>query len=171
MSPLTWASLAFQVMIVSSASYLLWFWLIRNYRATQLASFTLLTPVFASGAEETTEFADAKGQRLPYAPKNTASLGLGFEHPAGWDARLGLTHVGRQFSDALNTTAYDPLGSSGEIAAYTLVNLSANWQVGAASTVYVAVINLADKAYLVSRVNGAFAGARRHLVLGLRSAF
>ncbi len=33
-------------MIVSFASYLVWFWLIRHYPATRLASFTMLTPVF-----------------------------------------------------------------------------------------------------------------------------
>ena len=33
-------------MIVTFASYLLWFWLVRHYPATRLASFTLLTPVF-----------------------------------------------------------------------------------------------------------------------------
>jgi drug/metabolite transporter (DMT)-like permease len=37
--------LAFQTVIVSFASYLLWFWLIRHYPATPLASFTLLTPI------------------------------------------------------------------------------------------------------------------------------
>ena len=45
-SSLAWASLAFQVVVVTFASYLLWFWLIRHYAATRLASFTLLTPVF-----------------------------------------------------------------------------------------------------------------------------
>lgn len=45
-SPLVAASLAFQTVIVVFASYLLWFWLVRHYPATQLASFTLLTPVF-----------------------------------------------------------------------------------------------------------------------------
>jgi drug/metabolite transporter (DMT)-like permease len=45
-SALTGASLFFQVVIVVSGSYLLWFWLIRHYPATRLASFTLLTPVF-----------------------------------------------------------------------------------------------------------------------------
>ena len=39
------SSLAFQTVIVSFASYLLWFWLVRHYPATQLATFTLLTPV------------------------------------------------------------------------------------------------------------------------------
>jgi drug/metabolite transporter (DMT)-like permease len=32
--------------IVSFASYLLWFWLVRHYPATRLSSFTLLTPLF-----------------------------------------------------------------------------------------------------------------------------
>ncbi len=46
LSALTWASLFFQTVVVTFASYLLWFWLIRHYPATRLASFTLLTPVF-----------------------------------------------------------------------------------------------------------------------------
>ena len=39
-------SLAFQIVVVTFASYLVWFWLIRHYPATRLASFTMLTPVF-----------------------------------------------------------------------------------------------------------------------------
>jgi len=46
LSPLAWGSLAFQVVVVSFASYLVWFWLIRHYPATRIASFTMLTPVF-----------------------------------------------------------------------------------------------------------------------------
>jgi drug/metabolite transporter (DMT)-like permease len=46
LSALAWASLGFQIVIVTAISYLLWFWLIRRYPATRLASFTLLTPVF-----------------------------------------------------------------------------------------------------------------------------
>ena len=37
--------LAFQTVVVTFASYLLWFWLMRHYGATQLASFTLFTPI------------------------------------------------------------------------------------------------------------------------------
>jgi drug/metabolite transporter (DMT)-like permease len=39
-------ALAFQVVVVCFASYLLWFWLMRHYPAAQLSAFTLLTPVF-----------------------------------------------------------------------------------------------------------------------------
>jgi drug/metabolite transporter (DMT)-like permease len=45
-SPLTGLSLFFQTVVVTFASYLLWFWLVRHYQATQLSAFTLLTPVF-----------------------------------------------------------------------------------------------------------------------------
>ena len=37
--------LSFQTVVVTFASYLAWFWLVRNYPATRLAAFTLLTPV------------------------------------------------------------------------------------------------------------------------------
>ena len=38
--------LAFQTVVVTFASYLAWFWLIRHYPATRIAAFTLLTPMF-----------------------------------------------------------------------------------------------------------------------------
>jgi drug/metabolite transporter (DMT)-like permease len=44
-SALSIGSLAFQTVIVTFASYLTWFWLVRHYPATRLAAFTLLTPV------------------------------------------------------------------------------------------------------------------------------
>ena len=49
--PMAWsmrliALFSFQAVAVSFASYLLWFWMIRHYPATRLASFTLATPLF-----------------------------------------------------------------------------------------------------------------------------
>ena len=38
--------MAFQTVVVTFASYLLWFWLVRHYPATAVTSFTLLTPLF-----------------------------------------------------------------------------------------------------------------------------
>jgi drug/metabolite transporter (DMT)-like permease len=45
LSAVSLGPLAFQTVIVSFASYLLWFWLVRHYPATPLATFTLLTPI------------------------------------------------------------------------------------------------------------------------------
>jgi drug/metabolite transporter (DMT)-like permease len=38
-------ALAFQIVVVTFASYLAWFWLVRHYPATRISAFTLLTPV------------------------------------------------------------------------------------------------------------------------------
>ena len=42
-----WGSLALQTTVGAFASYLTWMWLLRHYPATQMSSFTFLTPVFA----------------------------------------------------------------------------------------------------------------------------
>jgi len=46
LSTLAWSALGFQIVIVTFMSYLVWFWLVRTYPATRLASFTMLTPIF-----------------------------------------------------------------------------------------------------------------------------
>jgi drug/metabolite transporter (DMT)-like permease len=46
-SAYAWGSLALQTVIGAFASYLCWMWLLRHYPATQLSSFTFLTPLFA----------------------------------------------------------------------------------------------------------------------------
>ncbi len=46
-SAYAWGSLALQSVIGAFASYLAWMWLLRHYPATQMSSFTFLTPVFA----------------------------------------------------------------------------------------------------------------------------
>ncbi len=46
MTSFAWASLAIQTIIGAFASYLAWMWMLGRYPATQLSSFTFLTPVF-----------------------------------------------------------------------------------------------------------------------------
>ncbi len=43
---LAWTSLLFQGVVVSFASYLAWFWLLRHYAASQVSVFSFLTPLF-----------------------------------------------------------------------------------------------------------------------------
>ncbi len=45
-TPIAWTSLVFQSLIVSFASYLAWFWLLRHYLASRLGVFSFLTPIF-----------------------------------------------------------------------------------------------------------------------------
>lgn len=46
MTPIAWASLTFQSVVVGFVSLLAWFWLLRNYLASRLAVFSFMTPLF-----------------------------------------------------------------------------------------------------------------------------
>jgi drug/metabolite transporter (DMT)-like permease len=46
MSRIAWASLFFQSVVVTFASYLAWFWILRRYLASRVSVFAFLTPLF-----------------------------------------------------------------------------------------------------------------------------
>jgi drug/metabolite transporter (DMT)-like permease len=46
LTPVVLGSLLFQGVVVSFASYLAWFWLLRRYQASSLAVFSFMTPLF-----------------------------------------------------------------------------------------------------------------------------
>ena len=46
LTPVAWASVLFQGVVISFASYLAWFWLLRRYLATRIAVF-FMTSLFA----------------------------------------------------------------------------------------------------------------------------
>lgn len=45
-TPLVWASLGFQTLVVAFVSFLVWFWLLRNYLAARLGVLSFMTPIF-----------------------------------------------------------------------------------------------------------------------------
>jgi len=45
-TPLALGSLIFQSLVVSFASFLAWFWLLRRYLASRLGVFSFMTPLF-----------------------------------------------------------------------------------------------------------------------------
>ncbi|MGR3492960.1 MAG: DMT family transporter [Shimia sp.] len=47
LAPIHWAALAFQIFAIASFGFLFWYWLIKIYPATSVASFSFLSPVFA----------------------------------------------------------------------------------------------------------------------------
>ena len=47
--PIHWAGLAFQVVVVVSAGFLLWMWLLSIYPAASVAAFSFLAPIFGVG--------------------------------------------------------------------------------------------------------------------------
>lgn len=46
MTRMAWASLLFQGLVITFASYLTWFWLLRRYLASRLAVFSFMSPLF-----------------------------------------------------------------------------------------------------------------------------
>lgn len=127
----------------------------------------LFTAEFAKETDQT-----PKGNRLPYAPRHTASLSIGYQHPIGLDARFGVDYVGQQFVDRENTAVESLDGMEGTIPSYTLLNLSVNYRpIGSQFTYFLSGYNLADKEFLISRVDGMQAGRQRQVFGGVRYAF
>ena len=97
------------------------------------------------------------GDRLPYAPRHLASLSVGYQHPVGVDARLGVDYVSSQEPDAWTNTltgdAATLTGLTGNIPSYSLFNASVNFKpVNSQFTYFLSGHNLTDREYLASRV-------------------
>ncbi len=46
LQPVHWAGIAFQAVVIVSGAFLFWFWLLTRYKASSVASFAFLSPVF-----------------------------------------------------------------------------------------------------------------------------
>ena len=121
-----------------------------------------------------------RGTRLPYAPRHLLSLSLGYQHPAGIDARIGVDYRSAQQPDAFARvldTAINGSGCSdatcsglaGRIPGVTLLNASITFRPeGSRVSIFASGHNLADRIYLASRVDGMVAGRRRTVTAGVR---
>lgn len=124
----------------------------------------------------TSEFktGDNKGNRLPYAPKVLANLGLNYNHDS-FSASLTAHHRGEQYGDPDNTVAI-PSGAAGGIwggllPAYTVLDLFAQYQVSSNITLLGSVKNIADKQYIAGLRQGIYAGPERAFEIGVRLKF
>ncbi|MDP3288586.1 MAG: TonB-dependent receptor, partial [Methyloversatilis sp.] len=114
----------------------------------------------------------SSGNRLPYAPKHLLSVAVGYQNPLGFDARLGADRVSEQFVDGENTTVEVESGQEGTIPSYTVFNATMNFRPqGSKTSYFLSAYNLTDREYLVSRVDGKFAGRARQVIAGIRYAF
>lgn len=102
------------------------------------------------------------GNRLPYAPEQLFTGGIGYLLPSGSQMYVEAVHLGEQFSDDLNTVGPTPDGQRGLIPASTIVNASLNVEVPMLnSTFFVAVKNAFDRNYIVDRSRGILPGSPR----------
>jgi Fe(3+) dicitrate transport protein len=119
--------------------------------------------------ENVTPDGDFEGNELPYAPEHLASVGVRFEHPAGFDLGAFGHYTGEQFTDQANTSTPNAEGTRGIIGDRFVFDLTAGWRApGSRFRVTGALRNVFDETYVASRApEGIFPGAPRHWFLGL----
>ncbi|OFE12149.1 TonB-dependent receptor [Pseudohongiella acticola] len=114
------------------------------------------------------------GNRLPYAPKLLANLGLNYRMDR-LQASLTAHHRGEQYADPSNQVDL-PTGAAGGIwggllPAYTVVDLTAQYTVAQGFDVFGAIKNLADKKYIAGLRQGIYVGPERSVEVGFRYGF
>lgn len=115
----------------------------------------------------------AAGRRMPYAPRNTATSKVGYSR-GEWDASVELVYVGAQYADFANTAqpAANGNGQFGRIGGYSTWNLAVNYSPADTGwTVFAAVKNAGDHAYIADRTRGILPGSPRQFHAGFIYTF
>jgi Fe(3+) dicitrate transport protein len=147
-----------------------------DFRARFKGTFTWTQATFSndrfvlSGGERV----NVKGNTLPYAPEYLFNGVVDLFMPAGIEAGIGATWIGRQFGDVLNTESGSLNGRQGPIASYLVLDARASWKLPAVEglSLSIAVKNLLDERYIVSRrPQGIRVGLPRFVTAGLDFSF
>ena len=117
-------------------------------------------------------FAD---NRLPYAPRTTSSLLVGFRQPGRFGFHLDASYINKQFGDNLNTITPSPDGTIGLWPGYMIWNLGFDYTIQRERLQlkpYFTIKNLTDKIYISSRApQGIQPGMFRQVNAGIRFTF
>jgi Fe(3+) dicitrate transport protein len=124
----------------------------------------------------TSEFktGDNAGNRLPYAPKFIANLALTYQLEQ-LTAAISAHHRGEQYGDPSNREDI-PANAAGGIwgglmPSYTVLDLTAQYNLADNVSVFGAVKNLTDKRYITGLRQGIYVGPERSFELGVRYQF
>ncbi len=142
-----------------------------EFRGTRNSSITGAALLTGESATFSTN-----GNRLPYAPKNLLTAGLGYANRAlgigAFDARLETQCISDMFGDDRNTHNPTPNGQRGIIRGWCVVNAAANQHVKAIDTTFFLVgKNLFDQTFIVDRTRGIYPGLPLLLQLGAKWTF
>lgn len=140
----------------------------------RLASNLMLDSNLTWVPESAFKTGSTAGNRIPYAPKVIANLGLNYDL-AQWNFALNLHHRGEQFGDPSNRIDIPANAASGIwgglLPAYTVLDLLAQYQVSSQFDVFASVKNLTDKRYITGLREGIYVGPERSFELGARYHF
>ncbi len=124
----------------------------------------------------TSEFnsGDFAGNRLPYAPKILANLSLSYQYD-NLSAAFTAHHRGEQFGSPDNRMDIpaDAAGGiwGGLLPAYTVLDVTAQYQLTAELQLFAAVKNLTDESYISGLRQGIYVGPERSFEAGFRYNF
>jgi Fe(3+) dicitrate transport protein len=112
------------------------------------------------------------GNRLPYAPEQLLTLGVGYSFADRFDALVEAVHVSDQFGDDLNTIAGTADGQRGLVPGHTTWNAAANYRLPKFdATLFVTVKNVLDTLYIADRSRGLLPGTPRLVQTGVKVRF
>jgi Fe(3+) dicitrate transport protein len=112
-----------------------------------------------------------RGNRLPYAPEQLATVAFGLEAPQGFAAEIEAVYTSAAFTDDLNTVAVSVDGQRGRIGGYAIVNATVSQRFAETLTVFASAKNLADRRYVADMSRGLIPGSPRQLQLGFDYRF
>lgn len=119
------------------------------------------------------ESGENAGNRIPYSPRVLANVALDLAH-GPLRATLMAHHSGEQFGDETNLREIptDAAGGiwGGLMPAYTLLDLSAQWQVTESTALFGALKNLTDERYITGLRQGIYVGPGRNFEVGVRQS-
>ncbi|MGI5310720.1 TonB-dependent receptor family protein [Rheinheimera sp. WS51] len=117
---------------------------------------------------------DNQGNRLPYAPKIIANLALSYQQEK-LSAALTAHHRGEQYGDASNIKDIptDAAGGiwGGLMPSYTVLDLTAQYELADNIRLFGSVKNLTDKRYITGLRQGIYVGPERSFEIGASYSF
>jgi len=113
------------------------------------------------------------GNRITYTPEWVANVGVAYE-VNDWRTQLSAHYMGSQFTDVANTQPIAENTSgffTGQLDAYTTVDLTSRYQVNPKLEVYGSIKNLLDEHYIASLRQGIYVGPERSFETGVKYRF
>ena len=122
---------------------------------------------------------DIAGNKLPYVPRNTLIVGVESAFSDKVAMRFDCKYVSKVYTDFENIESTQNKGIQGTIDPYTIVNLSANYEINKKINLFLSGKNILDTVYIGSRLHsnpikkepsvssGILPGPRRQINVGI----
>ncbi len=140
--------------------------------AADVALTYLPTARFASTRASTVDSKQSVlGKRVPFSPRSTLNVGLGWQHRRGASVRVDGDVIASQYADDLNSIASAAQGRRGLLPSYSVFNVALRAPVRRGTTspfaLTAAVKNVANRVYITDRSEGIMTGMPRLFVMGV----